>query len=241
MQGVLLPRDAHLELRNNASDDVRDTVLREVAFRPFEPQREPETTGATIAGKTFAAFPKVAALFVLHDIKMQASAEPVPPEKFDDSSQRSMYWAALVLYHVDPDDDVRVAIGELEAAAYHLSGVDSPHHLTLLSAMKVAINRDDLIEIELDEVDKEETMDPYEALADGMGLLKGLIGSTLPASTPTPVVQHDQANESPESTSTQATSSSSELSAVAAEPLDSEVGKSHSSDTNSSDVSGNTV
>jgi hypothetical protein len=241
--GLLLPRNAFLELElgNNSSSDERDTILRERAFRPFEPHREPETTGDIIAGKTFIAFPKVAALFVLHDISMQASAEPVPPETFDDPSQSSMYWAALVLYHVDPDDDVRVAIGELEAAAYHLSGVDSPHHLTLLRAMKEAFTRDDLIEIELDKLDEEGTMDPYDSLADGLGLLQGFLRATVPANTPTPVVRHDQANESPESTSTQATSSSSELSAVAAEPLDSEVTKSRSSDTNSSDVSGNTV
>jgi hypothetical protein len=182
---LLLPDDHCVELRSSVSNNV----LRESVLRPFEPQREPERTTATIAGKEFAVFPKVSALFVLHDISMKASAEPVPPEKFDDSSQRSMYWAALVLYHVDPDDDVRVAIAELEAAAYRVSRVDRPHHLTLLSAMEVAMNHDDLIEIELNEVDKEETMDPYEALADGMGLLKGLIGSTLPASTPTPVAR----------------------------------------------------
>jgi hypothetical protein len=45
---------------------------------------------------------------------MKASTEPLPLEVFNDTSKKYMYRAALVLYHVVSDDQVRKAIEELE-------------------------------------------------------------------------------------------------------------------------------
>ena len=58
---------------------------------------EPETFLVNIpkGGRPYLAFPKVAALFGIHDIMMRASAEPVPPEHFNpDSEQGVLYEAA---------------------------------------------------------------------------------------------------------------------------------------------------
>jgi hypothetical protein len=230
-----LPKDAFLELGDNFSDDVRDTILRELAFRPFAEHEEPETIYEKIFGKPYIVFPKVAAMFVLHDFLMKASAEPMPLEKYDDPSQHSMYQAASVLYHIDTDNDVRMAIEELEGAAYQISDVDSPHVLTLRSAMQAAMAMDteDLDEMGLD---SEATV---EALADGIEEVNGLFRATSLAKTPAPAARGASTNESPDSTDTQVTSSSmasSASSAVAAEPFGSEVTKSSSGDTKSSDV-----
>jgi hypothetical protein len=190
-----LPKDAFLELGDNFSDDVRDTILREVAFRPFAEHEEPETIYEKIFGKPYIVFPKVAAMFVLHDFLMKASAEPMPLEKYDDPSQHSMYQAASVLYHIDTDNDVRMAIEELEGAAYQISDVDSPHVLTLRSAMQAAMAMDteDLDEMGLD---SEATV---EALADGIEEVNGLFRATSPAKTPAPAARGASTNESPDS------------------------------------------
>ena len=239
MGGVEVPFSSSLfhsaDFLNCTDSDQRNALLRDNILCPFAEHEEPETFYENIVGKPYLLFPKVAALFVLHDFVMKASAEPMPLEKYDDPSQHSMYQAALVLYHIDTDDDVRMAIEELEGAAYHISDVDSPHVLTLHSAMQAAMAMDseDLDEMGLD---TEATM---EALVDGIGVVNGFIQATAPAKTPAPVTQGASTNESPESTNTQVTSSSiasSASSAVAAEPFGSEVTKSSSGDTKSSDV-----
>lgn len=98
-----LPVDSLSEFLGNVDHLGRHNTLLLGMLHPFEPHREPETIDVDIAGKVYLVFPKVASLFVLHDLTMKASAETVPLETFDDPSQHSMYWAALVLYYVDPD------------------------------------------------------------------------------------------------------------------------------------------
>jgi hypothetical protein len=65
-------------------------------------------------------FPKVAALFELHDLLVNASAEPMPPEEVDDSSHQLLYREALVLYGSDGDFEVLMALEELQTAIYHV-------------------------------------------------------------------------------------------------------------------------
>jgi hypothetical protein len=194
-----LPLVSSAEFLNCTDSNQRNALLRDNILCPFAEHEEPETFYGKIVGKPYLVFPKVAALFALNDFLMKASAEPVPLEKYDDPSQHSMYKAALVLYHIDTDNDVRMALEELEGAAYHISDVDSPCVLTLHSAMQAAIAMDieDLDEMKLD------TETAMEVLADGIGAVNGLIQATALAKTTAPVTQGVSTNESPESTDTQ--------------------------------------
>jgi hypothetical protein len=194
-----LPLVSSAEFLNCTDSNQRNALLRDNILCPFAEHEEPETFYGKIVGKPYLVFPKVAALFALNDFLMKASAEPVPLEKYDDPSQHSMYKAALVLYHIDTDNDVRMALEELEGAAYHISDVDSPCVLTLHSVMQAAIAMDieDLDEMKLD------TETAMEVLADGIGAVNGLIQATALAKTTAPVTQGVSTNESPESTDTQ--------------------------------------
>jgi hypothetical protein len=174
----VLPVDYSPEDVGSADSDERDELLRTKILCPFAEfvgsadYEEPERWFACIAGKQYLAFPKVAALFVLHDLYMKASAEPVALERFDNPLQQPMFWAASVLYHIDADDDVRKAIEELEESAYHVSDVDSSYLLTLRSAMQTAVammDHDDWKKLELDEDAS------TEALEDGIYIIDAFV------------------------------------------------------------------
>ena len=100
---------------------------------------EPEYFTHNIHGgrQYYRIFPKVASLFVLHDLTMKVFAEPEKLSQFDNDAQWSMYVAALILYHLgDDDDDLRMAIEELEVARYQ---VESTNNLSLCETLLDAI------------------------------------------------------------------------------------------------------
>jgi hypothetical protein len=93
---------------------------------------------------------------------MKASTEPLPLEVFNDTSKKYMYRAALVLYHVVSDDQIRKAIEELEKEIYSVENLGIHACETLLCAMQEA--HYDPVDTN---IDSEE--DLTDALADGMG------------------------------------------------------------------------
>ncbi|CAB9496355.1 hypothetical protein SEMRO_4_G003300.1 [Seminavis robusta] len=87
-----------------------DSMLR-IFYNPDE-GTEPQFFTGTVGNKygSFYLFPKAVAQFQLHDIKMEASAEPKAPEGDFDESVKTLYEAALILFYASDDEGVQKAI-----------------------------------------------------------------------------------------------------------------------------------
>lgn len=67
---------------------------------------------------------------------MNASAEPVPHDQFENDEQRQMFLAVMVLYHSSLGcGEFQWAMEELEAANYMVEKVGAPCLMALLQAM----------------------------------------------------------------------------------------------------------
>ena len=133
---VFLPLDAFDKIqRLKEGSDERKEYLKNEVLGPFGD--EPENFSWMYPGGGYTVLPKVAALFALHDLKIEASAEPLPLESGPRTDkQHQTYQAALVLHRLNLGWPVVLAIEQLENVKYVIGDLDQYERETLLDALE---------------------------------------------------------------------------------------------------------
>ena len=132
-------------------------------------------------GRETIAFPKLASQFTLHDIRMEATAEPQPIQNFRNDPQMKLYRAVVVLYYVNSDSWIQQLIQGVEEVEYAAEKLSSVKCSRLVEAI-------DLASIELDD-ETDDAKEKHENLMEGRDILFELLSSSLsnaPPTTPAP-------------------------------------------------------
>lgn len=138
---VYLPVEHKQELEALV-DGQLDGKLRELYKPEDDLTKEPTTVFERIAGGMYSVFPKVAALFRLHDLSIKASAEPLAPTPSSDDSSRAIHLMCVVLFHYDhlylDNHNLQVALAATEEVDYIVEKLDGFLRWTLLDAIERA-------------------------------------------------------------------------------------------------------
>ena len=115
--------------------DEFNRILKNDVLESFG--NEPEYFRFRQMGPPLYVLPKVTSLFELHDLQMEASAEPLPLESGQRTGkQYKTYQAALVLSRLNLDWSVELAIEQLEKVKYEIGNLDEYARETLLGALE---------------------------------------------------------------------------------------------------------
>lgn len=120
-QGIYLPYDTSAILEHHINLNLLEQVD---TFKLLGKNNEPEN--CPDVSNEFLYLRKVASLFKIHDMKLEASIEPMPPRgnSDNDNKRQLMYKGAVVLYHLDLGWHVVSCLEELEKVNYELEDLD---------------------------------------------------------------------------------------------------------------------
>jgi len=153
-------------------DGLTDQELKDM-LSPRQVHEQPEIIDdEDIAGQSYSAIPKLAALFELQDFIVKARAEPLPPDTFDDSDARALYYAGLILFLAHSvTEDFYWALQMLEAADYKVGSLDGSVCKTLIKAMENADVERDLEAVKARTRSMGLDIEPFDALHKGIDIL----------------------------------------------------------------------
>ena len=129
-----LPNDAWpLYTTIERNDETRNQFLLNHVLKTDGDRGDHEPENCITAHRDYRYLPKVAALFSLHDLKLEAKVEPQELSPGDKHYQ--IYEASMVLFHSDLPWDVYLAIVALENADYSLERITPSERNTLQEAI----------------------------------------------------------------------------------------------------------
>ena len=170
LDGPFLPQDAADACQEFMDDGVVrdrdqngfDSVLKS-AFA-CTPDGEPEVFfERALGGNMVRTFPKLASHFTLFDIRMEATAEPRPPQNHPKNPQLKLYHAVVVLYYINCDSDIQHLIQSLEDVDYDAEKLSCMQRSMLVDAMELAANSLD--------TEDESWSEQYNRLMEGLDVV----------------------------------------------------------------------